>query len=273
MGDIVYCAAFPKSGVTYLSFMLYYALFEPPYDIAKIETDHVIDIHAYPQAVPPAGDVRRYVKVHFPYGPALALGDRAERAICLVRDPTDVMMSLWDFVHLTGSEALLNAPDAMREGLFREYVAYWVASGGDPQRYAGIDFTGSWTRHLASWLDQTAVPTVFVRYEALKADPVAQLARIFAFLECDVPRERLAFAAQKSTVSEMRQQEQTEIDGKSAQAGAFYRPEFAAAYQKGFRFVGKLHGRSYDSVLDDRQRRDVDRLFGSVMARVDARIG
>jgi hypothetical protein len=269
MGDVVYCAAFPKSGVTYMNLMLFYSLFEPPHNVDRFEIDHIIDIHAYPTAVPPPGGVRRYAKTHAPFDGSLALRDRADRAICLVRDPSDVMMSLWDYVHLTGSEALLNAPDAVREELFREFVAHWIASGGDPERFAGIGFTGSWVRYLSSWLDQCEIPTVFVRYEALKADPVGQLVRILDFLELAVPRDRLEFAARKSTPSEMRKQEQSDIDSK---AGGFYRSEFAAAYQKGFRFVGRLHASSYHSVLTEAQRRDVDRLFGSVLARVDARI-
>jgi hypothetical protein len=272
MPDIIYCAAFPKSGITYLNMMLFYALFDAPQDIAKFETDYVVDIHAYPAGVPPAGAVPRYVKTHSPYGASLALRDRADRAIQLVRDPTDVMMSLWDYIHLTGDEAFLNAPDEVRQKLFREFVDHWVASGGDPQRFAGIDFTGSWIDHLSSWLDQHELSTLFVRYEALKADPVNQLARIIAFLELPVPREKLEIAARKSSASEMKQQEQREIDARSARPGALYHPALTKAYDKGFRFVGKLHSGARNTVLTEAQRRDADRVFGSVLAQVDARI-
>ena len=44
MGDVVYCAAFPKSGVTYLDFMLYHALFEPPYDLTRAESHYKLQL-------------------------------------------------------------------------------------------------------------------------------------------------------------------------------------------------------------------------------------
>jgi hypothetical protein len=272
MGDIVYSAAFPKSGVTYLDFMLFYALFDPPYELDRVESDYVIDVHAFPENVPAPGVGRCYVKTHSPFGPSLPLRSRADRAICLVRDPIDVMMSLWDYMHLTGSEALLNAPETLKQKMFRDFVGHWVVSGGDPLPFAQIDISGSWIHNVSSWLDQRAIPTLFVRYEDLKAEPVAQLSRVFGFLEKPIARERLEAAASKGSVSQMRQQEQHEIDSKPARPGAFYRPELAKAYDKGFRFVGKLHSGARDTVLSELQRRNAERVFGSALARVDARI-
>jgi hypothetical protein len=69
----------------------------------------------------------------------------------------------------------------------------------------------------------------------------------------------------------MRRLEQGEIDSGAPQTGALYDPKFAKAYEKGFRVVGRLHSDSRNSTLTEAQRRDADRVFGSVLARVDAR--
>ena len=263
MADIVYSAAYPKSGITYLNFMLFHALFDAPDDAARIDSDYIIDIHENLARVPPPDGARHYVKTHFAYDPAMPLRERAERAVCLVRDPIDVMMSVWDFMHLLGDPGLLDAPQAVKDRIFREFVVRWVTTGGDQMAFAR-----SWVANVTSWMDQRDLPALFVRYETLKADPVAQLARVCGFLGVAVTPERLARAADSSTVGEMRKQEQREIDAQ--QPGAFYRPMLQKGYERGFRFVGRLNTRSYDSVLTDAERREADRVFGPVLQRLAA---
>src|SRR5206468_7191085 len=62
----------------------------------------IVDIHENLARVPPPQARRHYVKTHFAFSDALPLRERADRAVCLVRDPIDVMMSIWDFLHLLG---------------------------------------------------------------------------------------------------------------------------------------------------------------------------
>jgi hypothetical protein len=265
MADIAYIAAHPKSGVTYLNFLLFNALFDEPRDPARIDSDYIIDMHEHLGRVPPPGSRRRYVKTHSRYDPALPLRERADRAVHLVRDPIDVMMSLWDFAHLLGQSALLDAPRAAKDEIFRNFARRWVTSGGDqigPQ---------PWISSVTSWLEQRDLPVLFVRFEALKADPVGQLARVCAFLGEAVTRERLEEAARNSSVEAMRGQEQREIAAK--QPGAFYRPELEKGYAQGFRFVGRVNANSYDTVLTDAERREADRVFGPVLERVAALAG
>jgi hypothetical protein len=261
MADIVYSAAYPKSGITYLNYMLFNALFDEPRDPARIDSDYIIDIHENLARVPAPQDRRQYVKTHFAYDAALPLRERAERAVCLVRDPIDVMMSIWDFLHLLGDATLLDASDEVKDQIFRSFAGRWVTTGGDQMAFAQ-----TWVANVASWMDQTAIPVLFVRYERLKADPEAQLARVLAFLGERVSDERIGLAVRSSSVDAMRQQEQHEIDTK--QSGAFYRPQLETGYQKGFRFVGKLNAKSYATVLTEGERRVADRVFGPVLERL-----
>ena len=40
MKDVSYIAAFPKSGITYLNFMLFHILFDRPQDVRLIDSDY-----------------------------------------------------------------------------------------------------------------------------------------------------------------------------------------------------------------------------------------
>ena len=43
--DVSYIAAFPKSGITYLNFMLFHVLFDRPQDVRLIDSDYIFDVH------------------------------------------------------------------------------------------------------------------------------------------------------------------------------------------------------------------------------------
>jgi hypothetical protein len=265
MADIVYCAAYPKSGITYLNYMLFYALFDEPRDPARIDADYIIDMHEHLSRVPPPDTGRHYLKCHASYDPALPFLERAERVVYLVRDPIDVMMSIWDFLHLLGEPNLLGAPQPVKDRIFRNFVQRWVTTGGRQMA------AQSWVENVTSWLDQRRLPILVVRYEALKADPAVQLERVCGFLGETIAPERLRLAAHQSSAGEMRKQEQREIESK--QTGAFYRPELEKGYEQGFRFVGRINTNSYDTVLTDEERREADRVFGPVLARVTSLAG
>ena len=61
MKDISYIAAFPKSGITYLNFMLFQVLFDRPEDARLIDSDYIFDMHESQARVPPAGAEPRFV--------------------------------------------------------------------------------------------------------------------------------------------------------------------------------------------------------------------
>src|SRR5580704_13818757 len=50
--SLVSLSAFPKSGVTYLSFLLFHGLFPDSADVHDLERKYIIDIHAHPRAAP-----------------------------------------------------------------------------------------------------------------------------------------------------------------------------------------------------------------------------
>ena len=100
--SLVSLSAFPKSGVTYLSFLLFHSLFPDSADVHDLERKYIIDIHAHPRAAPAAVGGMRLFKSHLPYNPAVPIIKATNKAIYLIRHPIDVMMSAWDFENLVG---------------------------------------------------------------------------------------------------------------------------------------------------------------------------
>ncbi|MEA3028091.1 MAG: hypothetical protein QOF91_3376 [Alphaproteobacteria bacterium] len=266
MKDISYIAAFPKSGITFLNFMLFHILFDRPQDAARIDSDYIYDLHESLARVPPQSDVPRYVKIHFALSPGIPLRQRAARAVCLVRDPIDVMMSVWDFKHLTGEEGLLEASPHIRAQKFQRFCQDWLGSGG-----LAYPWAGSWKDNVSSWLDQTELPVLFVRYEGLKAKPFDELRRILSFLGREASDQRIAAAIEAGQPENMRKLESEEITQR--RSGIFYRPALAKGYAGGYRFVGRMHAGSSEKVLTAPASDYAKQIFGSVMDRVHARAG
>jgi Sulfotransferase domain len=261
MRDINLITAYPKSGITFLSHMLFRALFERPDDWSELHRDYIIDLHQHPDRCTNGENGPFYVKSHFAFGPVLPLRERALRAILLVRDPIDVMMSAWDYKHLTGEGNLHLLDEAARAPVFRQFVADWISSGGQAYQWAG-----NWRDNVNSWLDQPEVPRLVIRYETLKARPAEELRRITDFLDRPLSPEQLAGAVEFGGVENMRNNEERAL--AAAKNGMFYRREFAAGYAKGYRFVGRMHQNSYQTVLDDQQRLLANAVFGETIEKI-----
>jgi hypothetical protein len=266
MKDITYIAAFPKSGITYLNFMLFHILFDRPQDTRLIDSDYIFDLHESLARVPPPSDVPRYVKIHSPFTPQLPLRQRSNRAVYLLRDPIDIMMSVWDFMHLTGEQGLLEASPEQDAALLQRFAQHWVTTGGLVYPWAG-----SWKQNVESWLDQTELPLLVVCYERLKAQPFEELRRILRFLGREASDERLMAAIEAGKPDNMRKLESEEIDKRIS--GVFYRPSLSKGYARGYRFVGRLHQGSWEKVLNPGARQAANRTFGSLLERASARAG
>lgn len=249
MRDLVSLSAFPKSGVTYLGSLLFHCVFGDEASIHDMERGYVTDIHAHPDAPFAVPGAPRLIKSHFPFDPRLASVARTARAVYLVRDPVDVMMSTWDFLQfMRGDEA----PSG-----FRAFVRDWLESGGDC-----FDFAGPWVNHVRSWLGQAVIPVHRVVYADLVDRPQRELAAILDFLGVEVPGERQAMAIERSSLAAMAALEAREV--RTRRHGLFFRPELAAGYGRGRRFVNKGHRDSYRTVLTSAERAIADRVFGTV---------
>lgn len=259
--DLICLAAFPKSGITYLGFLVFHALHGPDADVSELDRRHIIDIHENLALVPPLDGQVHFIKSHHPYGPAMPLVQRLRRVVYLLRDPIDVMMSAWDYLHLTGGARLKAFVDGDPQIGFRRFVGYWLTTGsGEIFRNAG-----TWTGHVSGWNDQRAIPLHRVRYDRLVDDPRAELAAVLNFIGIKIPAERIDEAVGASSMETMRAVEEREI--RERRPGAFYRDRLAPGYAEGRRFIGAGHRGSYEAMLEASEKILADRTFGPLIQR------
>jgi len=249
-------SAFPKSGVTYLSFLLFYSVFPDDRDIHDLERKYILDIHAYPNARFADSNAPRLIKSHFPYNPAIPAIRLTSRAIYLIRHPIDVMMSAWDFDHLIKGRAA-GAPSPE----FRAFVRRWVTTGG-ADAFGGF---GSWIQHVRSWHGQANIPVHTVTYENLVDNAERELQAILDFVGLNVPMEHQRAAIQRSSMKSMAALESKEVENRIE--GIFFNNNLAAGYGQGLRFINKGYRRSYETQLTEEERAMADKTFGTEIAK------
>lgn len=243
-------SAFPKSGVTYLSSLLFYVFFSGG-NPSDIEKKYIIDIHINSLEGACSYIDHVFFKSHYPFDVKSPLCMDAHKAIYLIRDPIDIMNSTFDFLSLMGAKA-----KSLTHG---EFLETWAASKG-----AVLEVAGAWPEHVTSWMEQTHVPVLLVRYQELVDFPERELSRILEFLELSSDAETIRRAVENSTMSAMRAREEDEFQAR--REGVFYSEAVHNGMAEGARFINKGYRRSYEA-LTDHQKKLVDEAFGEVRAK------
>lgn len=163
---------------------------------AVVRAAPLVGLHADSVALLPAGG--RLIKTHELFLPAY------RRAIHLVRDPRDIVVSYFGFLRRSGY--IRPRPGDDPAASFDAFVDAFLA--------ARIDPFGSWLAHLTSWLDaaeQDRADVLLVRYEDLRADTPRGLLRIVDWLGVTADAEAIARAAELSNLDRMRAAEAVEL--------------------------------------------------------------
>jgi len=189
---ISWLASYPKSGNTWVRFLLYNALYAPPkhsLDIAR----RFPDIHR-PIPFDQPDDARLVCKTHFAYSPTHPKIDETDRAVLIIRDPRDVLFSTLNYRRLSGLTT-----EQMSDETFAQR---FIATQGDPE-FKAIGF-GTWFSHIQSWQNQTRFPVETIRYEDLKASPAQTLSTIASFLGYTIDDAAINAAVKASSFDSMR---------------------------------------------------------------------
>lgn len=183
--DDTFLVSYPKSGNTWVRFMLSNLIARPPKSFEDAN-NLVPDLHnaATPEVLPKVPPPR-ILKSHFPYQ------SDYRRVIYLVRDPRSVCVSQFYFKKRKGELS----PEFEFEAFFDAFL-----EGFD-------DGFGDWGSHVSGWLGSGnhKPDLLVVRFEDLKRDTATQLSRMcdFAGLVCD--HSDLKKAIENSTMRKMRQ--------------------------------------------------------------------
>jgi hypothetical protein len=214
--DDVVLVSYPKSGSTWLRFLLGHVL-----GGQEVDFDSVRD------ALPPIGRHRRAPRL-LPSGgrmvrshePLAALARRPDQpVIYLVRDGRDVAVS---YLH-----------HLRRVGDFDGDLAAFL-----PRFLAGtVDSYGSWHAHVLGAVaarDRGGSSLLTVRYEDLRRDTVGELTRIIRFLgiEADVGRVEAAVAANSKERMRAKEQSSRILVNQNADGSCFVRPDDSPSWQE-----------------------------------------
>jgi hypothetical protein len=187
--DDLFIVEFPKSGVTWLTFLIANVNAQLNGDPRAVTFFNVNDFVPDVQSVRHVGPARaampgyRCFKSHSPYLSSY------RKVIYLVRDPRDVMASYWTFLRGLGWWG----------GTLEQLVAH---------RKYGIR---AWMDHVGGWLRGIDAATSFalLRYEDLTANTSAELTHLYALLGLPVTPGIIATAIERSSIERMRQLERS----------------------------------------------------------------
>jgi aryl sulfotransferase len=135
-------------------------------------------------------------------------------AIYIVRNPLDVAASFAHHLGVTPEVAI----DHMADDSFAFCIRRDRLHEQLPQRLR------SWSSHVLSWADGAPFPVHLVRYEDMKADPVATFGDAADFLGLGNDRAAVAAAVARSHFGVLQRQEQARgFKERSSKATAFFR--------------------------------------------------
>jgi Sulfotransferase domain len=263
MAKIVWIASYPRSGNTWVRFLLANLLYGPVPSSAALN-NVIPDIHRDFAGGQLHGNRKLLIKTHWRYDPALPLREDTIGLIYILRDPIDVLASNLDYQMIRSARFLEQPTEAALAETVRRWIDDYIAHGGDPAlQQLGI---GNWIENVASWTEAPLpYPRLVLRYEDLLAATQPNLAKIAAFLGVAADAARLADAVRRSSFEAMRALEEREI--QSRDAGIFYSPILEAGIAKGHRFIRRGQIGGQEDRLTPLQRKLARERFGAAMAR------
>jgi hypothetical protein len=187
--DDTFIASYPRSGNTWTRFLIANLIHpQQPVTFANIETI-IPDATALSSRELKRVPRPRLIKTHEYFEP------RYRKVIYLVRDPRDVVLSLYNF-----RRKYRSVDDSYP---LEQYVA---------ERFIPGDLDVSWGEHVGSWLGTRMNHPGFllVRYEDLLQDPTRELNRLAGFLAVAANAEALAQAIERSSANRLRRLEKVE---------------------------------------------------------------
>ncbi|MDF1809497.1 MAG: sulfotransferase domain-containing protein [Phycisphaerales bacterium] len=210
---IVWLASYPKSGNTWVRFLLYNAIYGQPKESLDIARK-IPDIHRPIPFDPPTTD-RLLCKTHFAYSEKHPKITQTEKAVLIIRDPRDVLFSALNYRRLAGM-----TQDQMSDEM---YAKRFITSLGDSE-FQSIGF-GNWKSHIESWQRNNSFPVLTVKYEDLKSNTSESLKAMIDFIGLDIDEDRITQAVKSSSFDSMRAMEIREKHQSPKKAGSANKPK------------------------------------------------
>ena len=182
----VILSSFPKSGTTWLTFMLAHLLWQSGREQTLVDDRFLPRLGYQNRAEKKLPSGGRLIRSHEPYRAAY------RKAIYVVRDGRDAAVSMyWHSKRVMGMVAD-----------FSDYLPLFLEG-----RLTGA---GSWSTHVEGWLNSppyAAGNVLVARYEDMKSQPVEVLQKAGAFLSIDASDAAIADAIDAGSLDSMKERE------------------------------------------------------------------
>lgn len=242
---ITWLASFPKSGNTYLRFLLYHYVFGEMSHSSEL-AGRIPDLHkliAKKQTLNLTPNRRLFVKTHFPLQAEHPYLGNMERYVYIIRNPLDTMIS----------NARYFGCGAEDPEKFKQFLAHFIKHT-TTQRWLKLGY-GTWPNHIASWIGASSdYPSFIIRYEDLRSEPNQTLTQVLGFLGLEIDPERVRIAVDRSSIENLR-----EMEDKEGTSGIFT----TAGKENRFVNEGKT-GQSIE-MIDPTLQKAFERKFGDLM--------
>lgn len=249
--SVVWIASYPKSGNTWLRFLVCNLVFGPIESAATLN-QLAPDLHELTE-LPPLSGQRMLFKTHYPFSAELPLAQNTAGAIYIIRNPADVMLSNFFYAKRSGG-----LPDNRTESI-DTYFDRFLAARGDP-RWTKLGM-GTWEENVRSWIGvRGKFPVLYLRYEDLLSDSRKCALRLCQFLGLSRTSEEIARAVEGATFERMRAIEESDI--RERKVGIFYKPYLHDQIGEGARFMRSGRSGEAPALLTADQRLRFDSVFG-----------
>lgn len=198
---IIWLASYPRSGNTYLRFLLYSYVYGIISESMQVETA-IPDIHkliASGRTLNSAIERTVFCKPHFIFSDNHPFLNETTAFLYIIRNPKDVLISnIRYFKLISGQE------------IDKRQVALDFIRNLGVERWIKMNM-GSWPQHISSWLMATnRYPHLFIKYEQLRSDPYMIFKKIINFLNLEIDENKINKTIYNCSIGNMRDMERQE---------------------------------------------------------------
>lgn len=168
-----------------------------------------------------------FIKVHDAYtntpsGEALFPKEISIGVIYIVRNPLDVAVS---FAHHNGE-------DVEKTISLMANSKTHISQNTNSIQLQVVQKLQSWDEHVKSWIHQTDIPCLLIKYEDMIADPETEFKKILDFCKIPFSEAELRSAINRSSFSSLQSHEMKEgFKEKAINASAFFRKGKAGSWR------------------------------------------
>jgi hypothetical protein len=265
MAKIVWIASYPKSGNTWLRFLLANVLHQKPIESSAEVRELIPDIHEGILGRHLWGPRSTLIKTHWAFHTRFPLREDTVGIIHLVRHPVATLESNQNYAINRSGNLTRQASAAQVASLAQKFVEGFIQNGGHKQFIPnGI---GTLEEHVASWSSPILrYQRIQIRYEDLVADTAGTLRKLVDFLGIARSDAEVAMAVDSASMEAMRRIEEAEIAGR--REGIFFQTRNEAAIDAGLRFVGRSADGKTRYALTPEQKDAARRRFAGLIRQL-----